>query len=71
MSHVEDLVLCLNKHTADPHSLPASSEQVIKDIKGIDYSSIVGFKVIDDRLGEEEDFSQSMDFRLHHRHLVH
>lgn len=46
MSHVEDLVHCLNKHTADPHCLPASSEQVIKDIKGIDYSSIVGFKVI-------------------------
>jgi hypothetical protein len=45
LSHVEDLVQCLNKHTADPNCLPLSSEQVIKDIKGIDYSSIVAFKV--------------------------
>jgi hypothetical protein len=45
MSHIEDLVQCLNKHTTDPHCLPLSSEQVIKDIKGIDYSTIVAFKV--------------------------
>ncbi|CAF0952060.1 unnamed protein product [Rotaria sordida] len=44
MSHIEDLVQCLNKHTSDPHCLPLSSEQVIKDIKGIDYSTIVAFK---------------------------
>ncbi len=46
LSHIEELVQCLNKHTVDPHCLPLSSEQVIKDIKGIDYSSIVAFKVI-------------------------
>ncbi len=45
MSHIEDLVQCLNKHTTDPHCLPLSSEQFIKDIKGIDYSTIVVFKV--------------------------
>ena len=45
MSHIEDLVQCLTKHTTDPHCLPTSSEQVIKDIKGIDYSTIVAFKV--------------------------
>jgi hypothetical protein len=45
MSHIEDLVQCLNKHTIDPHCLPISSEQVIKDVKGIDYSTIVAFKV--------------------------
>lgn len=45
MSHIEDLAQCLNKHTADPHCLPAASEQVIKDLKGIDYSTIVAFKV--------------------------
>ena len=45
MSHIEELVQCLNKQTADPHCLPAASEQVIKDLKGIDYSSIVAFKV--------------------------
>jgi hypothetical protein len=45
LSHIEELVQCLNKHTVDPHCLPLSSEQVIKDIKGIDYSSIVAFKV--------------------------
>nr|AMP82809.1 MTSS1-like protein A-like protein [Adineta vaga complex sp. C JFF-2016] len=44
MSHIEDLVQCLAKHTAEPHCLPAASEQVIKDIKGIDYSTIVAFK---------------------------
>ncbi|UJR30738.1 hypothetical protein I4U23_018258 [Adineta vaga] len=44
MSHIEDLVQCLAKHTAEPHSLPTTSEQVIKDIKGIDYSTIVAFK---------------------------
>ncbi len=45
MSHIEDLVQYLAKHTADPHCLPTASEQVIKDIKGIDYSTIVAFKV--------------------------
>ena len=45
MSHIEDLVQHLSKHTADPHCLPIASEQVIKDIKGIDYSTIVAFKV--------------------------
>ncbi len=45
MSHIEDLVQCLTKHTTDPHCLPISSEQVIKDVKGIDYSTIVAFKV--------------------------
>jgi hypothetical protein len=45
MSHIEDLVQYLAKHTADPHCLPIASEQVIKDIKGIDYSTIVAFKV--------------------------
>ncbi|CAF3785131.1 unnamed protein product [Rotaria magnacalcarata] len=44
MSHIEDLVQCLNKQTSDPHCLPSSSEQFIKDIKGIDYSTIVAFK---------------------------
>ncbi|CAF1331523.1 unnamed protein product [Adineta steineri] len=44
MSHIEDLVQCLSKHTIDPHCLPISSEQVIKDVKGIDYSTIVAFK---------------------------
>jgi len=44
MSHIEDLVQCLNKQTTDPHCLPAASEQVIKDLKGIDYSTIVAFK---------------------------
>ncbi|CAF3850709.1 unnamed protein product [Rotaria sp. Silwood1] len=44
MSHIEGLVQCLNKHTSDPHCLPLSSEQVIKDLKGIDYSTIVAFK---------------------------
>ncbi|CAF0921030.1 unnamed protein product [Rotaria sordida] len=44
MSHIEDLVQCLTKHTTDPHCLPTASEQVIKDIKGIDYSTIVAFK---------------------------
>lgn len=46
MSHIEDLVQYLGKHTADPHCLPVASEQVIKDIKGIDYSTIVAFKVM-------------------------
>jgi hypothetical protein len=45
MSHIEDLVQHLSKHTVDPHCLPTASEQVIKDIKGIDYSTIVAFKV--------------------------
>ena len=45
MSHIEDLVQHLAKHTADPHCLPAANEQVIKDLKGIDYSTIVAFKV--------------------------
>jgi len=45
MSHIEDLVQYLAKHTTDPHCLPPASEQVIKDIKGIDYSTIVAFKV--------------------------
>ncbi len=45
MSHIEDLVQYLAKHTTDPHCLPITSEQVIKDIKGIDYSTIVAFKV--------------------------
>ncbi len=45
MSHIEDLVQHLGKHTMDPHCLPTASEQVIKDIKGIDYSTIVAFKV--------------------------
>ena len=45
MSHIEELVQCLNKHTIDPHCLPSSSEQVIKDLKGIDYSTIAAFKV--------------------------
>ena len=45
MSHIEDLVQCLSKHTADPQCLPTASEQVIKDVKGIDYSTIVAFKV--------------------------
>jgi hypothetical protein len=45
MSHIEDLVQNLAKHTTDPHFLPTASEQVIKDIKGIDYSTIVAFKV--------------------------
>ena len=45
MSHIEDLVQHLTKHTTDPHCLPTASEQVIKDIKGIDYSTIVAFKV--------------------------
>jgi hypothetical protein len=45
MSHIEDLVQYLAKHTTDPHCLPIASEQVIKDIKGIDYSTIVAFKV--------------------------
>ena len=45
MSHIEDLVQCLGKHTADSHTLPQASEQVIKDIKGIDFSTIVAFKV--------------------------
>lgn len=49
MSHIEDLVQCLAKHTADPHCLPTASEQVIKDVKGIDYSTIVAFKVIGGR----------------------
>ncbi|CAF1067470.1 unnamed protein product [Adineta ricciae] len=44
MSHIEDLVQCLSKHTADPQCLPTASEQVIKDVKGIDYSTIVAFK---------------------------
>ncbi|CAF0963739.1 unnamed protein product [Adineta steineri] len=44
MSHIEDLVQYLAKHTTDPHCLPIASEQVIKDIKGIDYSTIVAFK---------------------------
>ncbi|CAF4520833.1 unnamed protein product, partial [Didymodactylos carnosus] len=35
---------CLNKQTAEPNCLPSASEQVIKDIKGIDYSTIVAFK---------------------------
>ena len=60
MSHVEDLVQCLNKHTADPHSLPPSSEQVIKDIKGIDYSSIVGFKVSDGVFGRRMVFFRAL-----------
>ena len=46
MSHIDDLVQYLSKHTADPQILPVASEQVIKDIKGIDYSTIVAFKVI-------------------------
>lgn len=50
MSHIDDLVQYLSKHTADPQILPAASEQVIKDIKGIDYSTIVAFKVIDLRI---------------------
>ena len=45
MSHIEDLAQCLSKHTTDPHCLPPSSEQVIKDLKGIDYTTIVAFKV--------------------------
>ena len=45
MSHIEDLVQGLTKHTADPQCLPLASEQVIKDLKGIDYSTIVAFKV--------------------------
>ena len=45
MSHIEDLVQCLGKHTANSHSLPPASEQVIQDIKGIDFSTIVVFKV--------------------------
>ena len=45
MSHIDDLVQYLSKHTADPQILPVASEQVIKDIKGIDYSTIVAFKV--------------------------
>ena len=45
MGHIEDLVQYLGKHTTDPHTLPATSEQVIKDIKGIDYTTIVAFKV--------------------------
>ncbi|CAF1603274.1 unnamed protein product, partial [Adineta ricciae] len=44
MSHIEDLVQYLAKHTVDPYCLPNASEQVIKDIKGIDYSTIVAFK---------------------------
>ncbi|CAF1488264.1 unnamed protein product, partial [Didymodactylos carnosus] len=44
MSHVEDIVQCLNKQTSEPNCLPSASEQVIKDIKGIDYSTIVAFK---------------------------
>lgn len=44
MSHIEDLVQNLAKQTTDPHCLPVASEQVIKDIKGIDYSTIVAFK---------------------------
>jgi len=44
MSHIDDLVQYLSKHTADPQILPVASEQVIKDIKGIDYSTIVAFK---------------------------
>lgn len=56
MSHIEDLVQCLGKHTTDPHCLPPTSEQVIKDIKGIDFSSIVAFKVIQPVKIEHRDY---------------
>ena len=68
MSHIEDLVQCLNKHTADPQCLPLASEQVIKDVKGIDYSTIVAFKVTDGRRATQ---IVNVFFRLHRRHLVH
>jgi hypothetical protein len=45
MTHIEDLIHYLTKNTVDPNCLPNASEQVIKDIKGIDYSTIVAFKV--------------------------
>ncbi|CAF3463734.1 unnamed protein product [Rotaria sp. Silwood1] len=53
MSHIEDLVQYLAKHTTDPHCLPPASEQVIKDIKGIDYSTIVAFKELEISLASE------------------
>ena len=56
MSHIEDLVQCLGKHTTEPHCLPPASEQVIKDIKGIDFSSIVTFKVIEPVKSEHRDY---------------
>jgi hypothetical protein len=61
MSHIEDLVQYLSKHTTDPHCLPAASEQVIKDIKGIDYSTIVAFKVT---INSFEKAKSMIEFRL-------
>lgn len=74
MSHIEDLVQCLNKQTVDPHCLPAASEQVIKDLKGIDYSTIVAFKVrpsIRDKKKKDEDWVMFSSFRHHHHLRVH
>ena len=70
MSHVEDLAQCLAKHTADPHCLPSASEQVIKDVKGIDYSTIVAFKV---RISRQKKCLSTNHYhhwsRLHRPHL--
>lgn len=69
MSHIEDLVHYLAKHTNDAHCLPAASEQVIKDIKGIDYSTIVAFKVRNEEVHFQ--WTTSGLFRLHHHHRDH
>ena len=70
MSHIEDLVQYLAKHTADAHCLPAASEQVIKDIKGIDYSTIVAFKVREE-ITLRVEYRNDWNCRLHHHHLDH
>jgi hypothetical protein len=36
MSHLQEAVQQLEKHTADPHTLPPASEQVIADLKSSD-----------------------------------
>lgn len=36
LSHLQEVVDQLEKHTAEPHSLPPASEQVINDLKNVD-----------------------------------
>lgn len=36
LSHIQEIVEHLDKISADPHTLPPSSEQVIQDLKGPD-----------------------------------
>ncbi|RZF43869.1 hypothetical protein LSTR_LSTR007205 [Laodelphax striatellus] len=39
LSHLQEVVEQLEKHTADPYTLPPASEQVISDLKGSDNNS--------------------------------